>query len=96
MRFPFRDSPNTVTIACAHIIENQAPILHVTHDEDGMWQFLCGHSHDMSEARVVSLQEVYALDPSIAQLADMPRCSYADRRKSFSREKDSQWIIRKQ
>ena len=43
MEFPFYDSPDTATIICCHILERQAPILYVSHDEDdGMWQFLCG------------------------------------------------------
>ena len=80
MDFPFDDAPNTAVITCCHIVDENMPILHVCHDkEDGMWQFLCGKSHDTSEGRVVSLHEMYAHEPSIAQLAAMP-CGYiADR-----------------
>ncbi len=80
MIFPFKDAPNTAAIICCHILDENMPILHVSHDEDdGMWQFLCGESHDISEGRIVSLHEIYTRDSSIAQLADMP-CGYdADR-----------------
>ena len=37
-----------------------------------MWQFLCGKEHTTDDARIVSLEEVYALDPSIGEVADMP------------------------
>ena len=37
MEFPFYDSPDTATIICCHILERQAPILYVSHDEDDDW-----------------------------------------------------------
>ena len=52
MEFPFYDSPDTATIICCHILKRQAPILYVSHDEDnGMWQFLCGGTHETDEAK---------------------------------------------
>lgn len=91
MEFPFNELPNTATITCCHIIDGSLPILYVSHDEDdGMWQFLCGESHDESEARVVSLYSIFVLDNSIAQLANMP-CGYIAERKNI----ESDWIIRK-
>ena len=73
MKFPFSDAPNTATIICNHILEKYADILYVSHDEDdGMWQFLCGNAHEITDAKLVSLEEVFALDNSIAQLASMP------------------------
>ena len=74
-RFPFRDAPNTMSIVCCHVLDG-APVLRVTHDaEEGMWQFLCGNEHDANEARVIALEEAYALDASIGKLAGMP-CGY--------------------
>lgn len=71
-RFPFREAPHTAALTCCHVLDGAA-ILRVTHDaEDGMWQFLCGKEHPVSEARVISLQEAYALDPSLGKLAAMP------------------------
>ena len=53
MDFPFYDAPDTATIICCHIIDDDEPILYVSHDEDdGMWQFLCGSRHNTDEARV--------------------------------------------
>ena len=91
MKFPFNDAPNTVTIICNHILEQDADILYVSHDEDdGMWQFLCGGSHEITNAKLVSLEEVFALDNSIAQLADMP-CGYIASRTDIA----SEWKIQK-
>ena len=91
MKFPFEDAPNTAIIICNHVIEKDADILYVSHDEDdGMWQFLCGGSHEITDAKLVSLEEVFALDNSIAQLANMP-CGYITTRKDTV----SKWQIRK-
>lgn len=91
MNFPFCDTPNTATIICCHTIENKAPILYVSHDEDdGMWQFLCGQKHKVDEARLVSLKEVFDFDNSIGILADMPCGCYAERK-----NQNDNWVIKK-
>ena len=70
-------------------MERQAPILYVSHDEDdGMWQFLCGKTHEIDEARLVSLKWVFDLDNSVSALKDMP-CGYCAERKS----QEDDWII---
>ena len=91
MDFPFYDAPNTAAIICCHIIDDGKPVLYVSHDEDdGMWQFLCGSAHETAEARLVSLKEVFDLDPSVGELKDMP-CGYCAERKT---ENDN-WIVKK-
>lgn len=91
MEFPFRDASNTAVITCSHILENNEPILYVSHDEDdGMWQFLCGKEHDTSEARIVSLHLMFMRDNSIAELAEMPCGCSAERH-----DKDAKWTITK-
>lgn len=80
MEYPFNDAPNTAAIICCYILEREAPILYVSHDEeDGMWQFLCGKVHEADEARLVSLNEVFEIDSSIGVLKDMPCGYYAER-----------------
>ena len=70
--WPFADTPNTASITTRQVLEG-APILHVTHDEDdGSWQFLCGTTNDPADARVVGLGRMYARDPSVGELADLP------------------------
>jgi hypothetical protein len=54
-------------------MRRELPILYVTHDEeDGMWQFLDGGDASEEDARILSLKEIVAIDPSLAQLADLP------------------------
>ena len=91
MKFPFDDAPNTMAIICSHILEQGDNILYVSHDEDDrMWQFLCGKSHEINDAKLVSIEEVFALDNSISNIADMP-CGYVATRKNAT----SKWIIQK-
>ncbi len=91
MEFPFYDAPDTAAIICCHIMENELPILYVSHDEeDGMWQFLCGRTHEIEEAKLVSLKWVFESDNSVGILKDMP-CGYYAERKT----QNDDWVIRK-
>lgn len=78
--YPFCDSPDTAVITCCHIIEDGEPILYVSHDsDDGMWQFLCGKSHNTDDARVVSLLDIFSMDNSIGILFELPLGCCAER-----------------
>jgi hypothetical protein len=71
--WPWDQPPNCAVITLRAIVENGAPILHVTHDlDDHGWQFLDGHDVKMEDALLVSLSEIVDLDPLIAKLADLP------------------------
>ena len=72
MEFPFKEAPNTACLVCKHVLDKKSPILYVSHDEDdGIWQFLCGCEHKEEDARIVSLLEIFMLDPSVGKLVDM-------------------------
>ena len=88
MKFPFDDAPNAATIICNHILEHDADILYVSHDEDdGMWQFLCGGAHGIDDARLISLEEVLALDNSVEKIADLPLGYTATRKNTAAKWK---------
>jgi hypothetical protein len=71
--WPFADPPNVITITTRQVLDDGLPILLVTHDaDDGCWQVLCGTTDDPDDGRVVGLDCVYAIDPSIGLLADLP------------------------
>ncbi|SEB52171.1 hypothetical protein SAMN04489746_0492 [Atopobium minutum] len=55
----------------------------------GMWQFLCGKTHEAEDAKLVSLQSVFELDNSIGTLVEMP-CGCCATRKN----QEAKWIIR--
>ena len=87
--FPFYDKPNTAVFTCVHVLNKERPILHITHDENGDWQFLCGDNHREDEARIISLAEAYDIDKSVGKLAKMEYGSCADRE-----DGNSDWIIK--
>ena len=71
--WPFDDPPHVATITVRSIIDGQTPILLVYHDaEDGGWQFLDGRESTMTDARLVSLQDMVERDHSLCELADLP------------------------
>jgi hypothetical protein len=69
--FPFEDAPNTLCFTCCHVVNEHHPILYISHDEDGLWQFLCGKTHSVEEAVVVSLAEILKLDPKVGDFASL-------------------------
>ncbi len=71
--YRFSDPENTSCIVCEHVLAKERPILHVTHDDDGMWQFLCGaEGHSPENAKVIGLGQAVELDQSINDLYEMP------------------------
>jgi len=73
MKFPFNEPENVAVFTCVHVMEEDADICYVTHDEDdGAWQFLCGQEHSAEDARVVSLKSVFDKDPGIGDVSQLP------------------------
>ncbi len=88
INIPFYDSLDTACFTCCHVLYKQRPILYVSHDEDGYWQFLCGDIHKEDEAKIVSLADILTIDYSMADFADLNYGEYAEKDHS---ERD--WII---
>jgi hypothetical protein len=71
--WPFDDPENVAAMTVRQVTHGGQPILLVAHDaDDGMWQFLTGGPVEMADAMIVSLREVFTIDPSIGELADLP------------------------
>ena len=88
-KFPFKDKPNIACITCSHILDENKPILYVSHDyDDGCWQFLCGKEHGIKDSRVVALSEIYKLDKSIQKIVHLEQGKSA-----YRNSKKSKWII---
>ncbi len=80
MRSPFCDLPETASITCCHVLDENKPILYVSHDEDdGLWQFLCGQRHEFDDARLVLLKSIFDMDNTVGELSEMPCGCYAER-----------------
>jgi len=70
--WPFDDPRNVAVFTTAPVLAGGHPILLVTHDEDGWWQFLCGTTNDTKDARIVGLGNMFGKDPTVGELADLP------------------------
>ena len=70
----FTDRPSTVVYTSRDVIELRNPILFVMHaPDDGSWIFFSSPSAQDAEARIVALDEIVYSDPSVFELADLPR-----------------------
>jgi hypothetical protein len=71
--WPFTDPPNFNAFSTRQVIERGDPILLVAHEEDdGAWQFI-GGAWNENDLVVICLEHAVALDPSVRELADLPR-----------------------
>ncbi len=87
-RFPFEDAPNTLCFTCCHVVNDNHPIVYISHDEDDLWQFLCGKTHSEEEAIVVSLAEILKIDPKVGNFANLRCGEYA-----IADTETSQWTV---
>ena len=86
--WPFSDSKNVAVFTTTHVVKDKQPILYVFHDaDDGSWQFHYAGNKTEKDSMIVTLEEILTIDPSIADLADMPSGQMA-----YRKSKDSPWI----
>lgn len=67
----FQEHPDLGVLTTSRVLSG-APILLVTHDDDGDWQFLCGTTNDPVDGRIVHLKHIVAMDPTVSEVADLP------------------------
>lgn len=71
--WPFPDAPNFRAFTTRQVMERREPILAVYHDEDdGAWQFI-GGAWAREDLIIVCLDHAVERDPSVRELADLPR-----------------------
>lgn len=77
------DTPdNTAVFVCSDVFSGARPILRVSHDHDGDWQFLCGYEHSEVLPKIECLGCVVKADQSLLPLADLPAGWGAEREPS--------------
>ncbi|MEM6425590.1 MAG: hypothetical protein AAGF66_18945 [Cyanobacteria bacterium P01_H01_bin.119] len=85
--WPFTDPKNVAVFSTRSVVSNEKPILYVSHDlDDGAWQFHSGKSATEDEPKIISLERIVIIDPSVKTLADLPLGWVATRR-----DKRSAW-----
>ena len=91
--YGFETSLNTAVFTTSFVINNKRLITYVSHDlEDGAWQFFSDDLFDDFEkvAKLVSLEEIIDLDPSIIDLSEMQE-GYSASRETLN----DRWVIKK-
>ncbi len=85
----FDEDLNVAVFTTKHVIDGKDSILFVFHhEEDGFWEFIGKQSVNEEDARIISLEEMIELDPTILDIADLPLGWKAERKNS-----NSKWII---
>jgi hypothetical protein len=70
--WPFHQGKNVAVFTTNRVLDGSHPILFVSHDSEGDWQFLCGTTNRPSNGRIVCLGSIIKRDDSLADLADLP------------------------
>jgi hypothetical protein len=70
--WPFHQGKNRAVFTTRQVLESGKPVVLVTHDYEGDWQFLCGTTNRSEDGRLVCLKEVAEKSPSILELSDLP------------------------
>lgn len=71
-KWKFKDLETTRVFTTKQITQHKEPVLHVTHDVDGDWQFLPFETPDESDGVLVSLKDIVDMDQTISELWDLP------------------------
>ena len=83
--WPFDQAPDVAAVTSQSVIDG-APILLVVHySDDHSWAFLDGEDLAFDSGRVVAMKTIFAYDPSLAAIADLPP-GWVARRESAASE----------
>jgi hypothetical protein len=80
--FHFSEPENLAVFVCENVLGRGKPVLHVSRDEEGDWQFLCGGYHadeDDDAVSVVCLRDVVERDSTLNQVATLCMLGDAER-----------------
>jgi len=70
--WPFDQPRNCAVLTMRQVLEEREPILLVSHDDDNHgWQFIGSSDANVDDARVVALEEIVTLDPTVLAVADL-------------------------
>lgn len=76
-KLKFSNNPSVFT--CSHVLDDGKPILYVSHDKNGDWQFLCGGLHKVEDGRLVAWKEIMQIDPALPDVSSIKKGYYAER-----------------
>jgi len=87
MDFKFKEERNLGVFTTHHVLDGK-PVLHVFHNENGDWQFHSEDAPQSQDGRVVSLEQMLKLDPTLNEIF------YLNYGYSASRDEvDGPWVL---
>ncbi len=69
--WPFHEGRNRACFTTRRVLDG-LPILLVSHDHDGDWQFLCGTTNETKDGALVNLGGMLTRDGTLSGVADLP------------------------
>jgi hypothetical protein len=71
--WPFDQGPRAAAITTRQVLNDGLPIRRVTHYSDEHdWAFVCGTTDATEDGRVIVMEEVLRIDPTLRTIADLP------------------------
>ena len=71
--WPFDQPRDCATLTMLQVLDGSEPVLLVSHDaDDHGWQFIGASDASVSDAKMVSLDHMVHLDPTVLEVADLP------------------------
>ena len=71
--WPFDQPRNCAALTMRQILDGSEPILLVSHDaDDHGWQFIGISDASVADGKIVCLEEIVRLDPTVLEVADLP------------------------
>ena len=87
--FKFLEERDVRTFTTKQVLEGQ-PISYVFHNEQGDWQFMSDSKPNAKDARIVCLEDITRLDPTVNDIYFLPFGWYA-----WRNSKAEKWVTEK-
>lgn len=84
------EEKNKAVITTKHVMRDKSPIVYVSYDEDGDWQFFGIEDITTDDAAVISVSQNLALCPALSELPDMKQGTAV-----YRENENSEWILQK-
>lgn len=69
----FDQDKNVSAFTTKQVLDDGLPILLVMHNEDDCsWTFLCDSTDNEEDSRLVTMEDIVAMDPSLNEIAEIP------------------------
>ncbi len=69
----FDQEPKVGAVTTRQVLDDSSPILLVIHyGDDCSWAFLCDTTEDETDSRMVTMEQMVKLDPTLEDIADLP------------------------